>query len=494
MRFSLLGYWTRVGVLVVIAGFAVAASGCTTNPPDDNNNTNDNEPPPPTDSDDDGIPDEDDQCPDTPPNVMVEDDGCPLDADDDGVPDDEDNCPGTENADQADADGDGVGDICEGDRDSDSVGDEVDNCPEVANSNQTDTDSDALGDACDNCPTAANVDQVDGDADGIGDACDSCPADATNDSDFDGVCDSNDDCPDTDPRANVDANGCPIDDGPPPGECGNGRVDAGEQCDDGNTTAGDGCSSTCTLESTGDNNSCSTPAAVGDGETAFDTTGATTDGPEVPAICSVLTDPQVAADIWFCYTATCSAQLTVSLCGSEYDTKLAVYNGCACPTGDPLRCSDDDCGAGALESRVAFDVVQGQQYLIRIGGFGGETGQGILTTLCGVEVCGPGNGSCTQVHAGRGCEDADCCQTTCSVDPYCCDVEWDSVCATESPGLCSGHFESCGAARTGSCLSPNTTPGCSDATCCDRVCRQDPFCCITEWDDICADEAAVLCP
>ena len=37
----------------------------------------------------------------------------PADADGDGVPDDTDNCPNTPNADQLDSDGDGIGDVCD---------------------------------------------------------------------------------------------------------------------------------------------------------------------------------------------------------------------------------------------------------------------------------------------------------------------------------------------------------------------------------------------
>lgn len=58
------------------------------------------------------------------------------DADGDGIPDEEDNCPNTPNPDQEDGDGDGVGDAC-------------DNCPDVPNPDQTDTDGDGTGDACD---------------------------------------------------------------------------------------------------------------------------------------------------------------------------------------------------------------------------------------------------------------------------------------------------------------------------------------------------------
>lgn len=43
------------------------------------------------------------------------------------------------------------------------------------------------------------------------------------------------------------------------GECGNGRVEAGEQCDDGNTASDDGCSATCVNEG-------ATPPRCGDGK------------------------------------------------------------------------------------------------------------------------------------------------------------------------------------------------------------------------------------
>ncbi len=76
---------------------------------------------------------------------------CPAaDQDGDGDPDNADNCPTTPNPNQANQDGDGLGDACDADVDGDGVDNGPDNCDTVANANQADTDGDGIGDACDN--------------------------------------------------------------------------------------------------------------------------------------------------------------------------------------------------------------------------------------------------------------------------------------------------------------------------------------------------------
>jgi hypothetical protein len=104
----------------------------------------------------------------------------------------------------------------------------------------------------------------------------------------------------------------------------------------------------------------------------FDTTLATFDG---PALC--MTSP----NIWYVYTASCSGNATVSLCGSQFDTKLAVYSGSSCyPTQARLiGCNDDTCG---YQSELTFSVTAGNQYLIEVGGYDSQTGQGILNVTC----------------------------------------------------------------------------------------------------------------
>lgn len=71
------------------------------------------------------------------------------DDDGDGIENAVDNCPGLPNPDQADANEDGIGDVCEGDLDEDGVLDYLDNCPETANEDQADFDGDGIGDVCD---------------------------------------------------------------------------------------------------------------------------------------------------------------------------------------------------------------------------------------------------------------------------------------------------------------------------------------------------------
>lgn len=138
------------------------------------------------------------------------------DVDGDGVGDGTDNCPTVANSDQADADSDGTGNVCDltpnGDDDTDGVDNLADNCPSISNTDQLDTDGDGAGDVCDptpngdddgdgidnavdNCVSTYNPDQADADSDGIGDACDAFPNDPDNDIDDDGIGADTDNCP-----------------------------------------------------------------------------------------------------------------------------------------------------------------------------------------------------------------------------------------------------------------------------------------------------------
>lgn len=132
------------------------------------------------------------------------------------------------------------------------------------------------------------------------------------------------------------------------------------------------------------NDNCINALAIANGVFSFSTVGCTTDGPVELGMCLFASNPQVSQDIWYCYTATCTGHVTVSLCGSSFDTKVAIYNtnlGCACPAGpSAIACDDDTC---SLQSQVVFPSVAGNRYLIRVGGYGANTGAGTMVVSCG---------------------------------------------------------------------------------------------------------------
>ncbi len=498
-------------------------------------------PPAPSDSDGDGVRDASDQCPDTPEGTAVDNVGCAAtgpDTDEDGVPDSADQCDTTPAgaevdttgcaAEERDSDGDGVNDADDECPRTPVTVENVDDrgCP-VSDPGAPDVDDDGVGDDVDQCLETPAGETVDANG---------CAASEL-DSDGDGVFDDVDDCPGTELRVAVDAAGCPTGTTPPgppppptPQGCGNGTVDgaeqcdtsgesatcnsncttsrcgdsvrnttAGEQCDDGNTSANDGCSATCQNEGL-THDACANPQTVTNGTRILSNVGATTDGPDEAANCRFFDRSQIESDVWYCYTATCTGPAVVSLCGSEFDTKLAVYSGCGCPTASPLACSDDDCGDGVenVQSRLTVSLTAGQQYMVRVGSYLTSTeqnsqGEARLTIVCGgTNACSGASGQCTTQNQTPGCSDAECCRKTCALDQYCCDVQWDARCVGESEGICDGQFRSC-APRSGLCDVLRETPGCEDTTCCNKVCATDPFCCLTAWDSTCANEAESAC-
>ena len=98
------------------------------------------------------------------------------------------------------------------------------------------------------------------------------------------------------------------------------------------------------------------------------------------------------ADLWFVYRHTgWNATVDVNTCtGTTFDTTLEVFSG-ACTSLTSLGCNDDTCG---LQSQVIFSATQGMTYYIRVGGFGGGTGNFSLT----IKIAG----SFTSVSPGCG--------------------------------------------------------------------------------------------
>jgi hypothetical protein len=132
------------------------------------------------------------------------------------------------------------------------------------------------------------------------------------------------------------------------------------------------------------NDNCADAISIGNvTDMIYTTRFATFDGPG-----QCITSP----NIWYTYTASCTGNALVSLAGSFYDTRLAVYDGASCdPMGTLLGCNDD---FGAVQSQVIFPAIAGQQYLIEVGGYQANVGNGYITTTCSPA---PPNDYCTAV-------------------------------------------------------------------------------------------------
>ncbi|HEG42665.1 MAG TPA: hypothetical protein ENH94_01305 [Phycisphaerales bacterium] len=73
-------------------------------------------------------------------------------------------------------------------------------------------------------------------------------------------------------------------------------------------------------------------------------------------------------DAWHSFTPDLSKDYSVSLCGSDYNTTLSIFDDC---WGTQLSCNDNFCGT---QSQVTFTAAAGQEYLIRVAGYNGQTG------------------------------------------------------------------------------------------------------------------------
>ena len=173
-------------------------------------------------------------------------------------------------------------------------------------------------------------------------------------------------------------------------------------------------------------------------------------------------------------------------------TVLAEVTGNGCPNLVTLSVS-----AGWVNCQIGLnlfsqDACDGStDYHARIS-FDGDGSGG------GGDGCGdPLSGDCCN-KKGTGtpyCNDAECCEVVCAIDAFCCENEWDPSCALQAATSCNcdggGGNEGCGEAGTGNCCEATGTPYCDDQVCCDAICAADAFCCETEWDQICADAAAM---
>jgi len=144
---------------------------------------------------------------------------------------------------------------------------------------------------------------------------------------------------------------------------------------------------------------------------AFNSTNASTDGPNQPECGSGENDTPIHKDLWYYWVATEDGTFTASTCNiTFFDTKIAIYDlGSELPSQiDPtflpqffIECNED-CGDAAFASELSVQVVAGNVYLTRVGGYLGAGGPGEIAFLFEEPVPFP---------------DPDTCETSQGTDP-----------------------------------------------------------------------------
>ena len=130
---------------------------------------------------------------------------------------------------------------------------------------------------------------------------------------------------------------------------------------------------------------CSDAIVVVDGLNAFDTTPMSPSKPLPDGeFCNETNfDWGESADVWFVFVASITQPHRFTLCNEfSYDTSLVLYEG-SC--SNQIACNGDaefdgeDGPCQLYYSALEYELIAGESYYIRIGGWQGETGQGALT-------------------------------------------------------------------------------------------------------------------
>lgn len=137
------------------------------------------------------------------------------------------------------------------------------------------------------------------------------------------------------------------------------------------------------------NDACSSPREIGAGSFAFDTLGATSDGPASDPACRASSGVD-AADIWFIWTPRATGDVDISTCGVDWDTRLQLFTG-SCGALTLVACSDDTpfCSPSSSKGSLLYATVTcDTTYRIRVSGVEGAKGFGTLrVTAPGGPIC-----------------------------------------------------------------------------------------------------------
>jgi len=228
----------------------------------------------------------------------------------------------------------------------------------------------------------------------------------------------------------------------------------------------------------GDSATGTIPTATLD-DTGSDTTPATETGVECMPAC----DANECCISGSCFNAPqpdcggACAPGEMCLCPPGSDPCDCIAECISCGVDSPIDpCIDVECPAGSV--CVADDAEAPTVAVCAMQGCGDDPcacplpASGTAVNACGSLPGDDGSGSCF----------LDCTDGTCPDQMLCRDIEGQLMCVWPGDDVLSD------------CCGPNGTPGCDVGSCQDAVCGADEFCCDTEWDQLCADATPSLCP
>ena len=127
---------------------------------------------------------------------------------------------------------------------------------------------------------------------------------------------------------------------------------------------------------------CNDPIAIQcDGSVYTGSTAGFTNDNSTSAAYTCNTNLGTGGQIWFAWTAPTSTLVDMTTCYSttNFDTKIHVFSG-VCGALTCVAGNDDGCSS--FKSLVTFEAIEGQSYLIRVGGFGSAAGTFSFSAQC----------------------------------------------------------------------------------------------------------------
>jgi hypothetical protein len=137
------------------------------------------------------------------------------------------------------------------------------------------------------------------------------------------------------------------------------------------------------------NDLCSAAIALTCNSTVTGTTlGATNDGiTDQCGASDVSSQAQTSPGVWFTL-AGADQLVTISLCGSSYDSRISIMEG-SCGSFTCVTGNDDYCNT---QSQVSFSAYSGHTYYVLVHGYGTNSGAFSLATTC-ASLCTPASGN-----------------------------------------------------------------------------------------------------